>query len=69
MPRDVFDIDPAAEEERKSRLAYTAAVMRRPRCDVCSQPITTETYTKLGGALYCECCVKANTYYTDDLEV
>lgn len=68
MPRDVFDIDPAAEEARKSRLSYTAAVMRRPRCEVCRQPITTEFYTKLDGKLYCEWCVKKNTHYTDDLE-
>ena len=60
------------EQERSRDLAYTARLMRRPRCHCCGAHILTETYLDLSDfgikAYACEKCVENNTHYTDEME-
>lgn len=60
------------EQERSRDLAYTARLMRRPRCHCCDEHILTETYLDLSDfgikAYVCEKCVENNTHYTYELE-
>ena len=53
-------------------LAYTAKVMRRPRCVCCNEPILSETYLDLSpfglDGVVCERCVDRHTHDTDDLD-
>lgn len=63
--------DPAVQEESR-QLAYTAKMMKKPRCVCCGERIWTEECLDLepfGIKGYsCERCVKSNTKYSDDLE-
>ena len=66
---DCYEADRQAEAQD---LAYTAMVMRRPRCERCEKPILSETYLDLSpfglNGLVCERCVNANTHATCDLD-
>ena len=52
--------------------AYTAKLMKRPKCACCGLPIISETYLDLSDfgleGFACERCVEHNTYDTEDLE-
>ena len=53
-------------------LAYTARIMRRPRCQCCGGHILSENYLDLSpfglSGVACERCVDQNTYATVDLD-
>lgn len=60
------------EQERQRDLAYTAQMMRRPRCHCCDQRIFTETYLSLQefgiNGYVCEKCIESNTHYTYEMD-
>lgn len=64
--------DPAIQEAARS-LRYTAMVMRRPRCECCGLPVTTDQYLDLEPfglkGIACERCRDGNSHWTDTLEV
>jgi hypothetical protein len=66
---DCYEAD---RQEEARDLAYTARIMRRPRCERCDTPILSESYLDLSAfglnGLACERCVNANTHATCDLE-
>ena len=66
---DCYDVDRQAEA---MDLAYTARIMRRPRCRRCENPLQGDTYLKLHAigtdAFLCQTCVEEMTGYIDDLE-
>ena len=72
MLRDIPDCYEADRQEEARQLAYTAKVMRRPRCECCQKPLLGETYLDLEPfglrGFACERCVAAHTRYVDDLE-
>lgn len=63
--------DPICQEAARS-LAYTARVMRRPRCVCCDLPITTEQYLDLEPfglkGLACDRCRDDHSHWTDTLD-
>lgn len=63
--------DPAVQAA-SCALAYTARVMRRPRCVCCDEPVTTELYLDLEPfglkGIACERCRDRNSRWTDDME-
>ena len=61
--------DPIAQEDRR-QVEYDAKCEVFPRCDECGGSLYPhDTYTELGGKLYCEKCVSDNTRLVDNLEV
>jgi len=66
---DCYEADRQAEARE---LAYTAQIMRRPRCACCGRPLMGDTYLDLeefGIKDYaCERCVEKHTCYIGDLE-
>lgn len=71
MARLLDPTDPADDFQLRD-LAYTARVMRRPRCVRCEEPIMTDTYLDLEvfglNGCACERCVDANTHDIENLE-
>lgn len=65
-----METEPWMQEERR-QLAYTARLLRKPRCACCNNHIASEQCLDLENAglagYICERCIKANTVYTDDL--
>ena len=53
-------------------LAYTAKIMRRPRCECCNEPLTTENFLDLSdfgiNGVVCEKCVERNMRPVTDLD-
>jgi hypothetical protein len=53
-------------------LAYTAKIMRRPRCECCNEPLTTDNFLDLSdfglNGLVCEKCVDRNMRPVADLD-
>ena len=66
---DCYEADVQAEARE---LAYTARIMRRPRCERCGVPLIGDTYVDLGPfglkGYACERCVTKCTYNVEDLE-
>lgn len=61
--------DPAVQENRR-QAEYDAKCAAFHRCAECGGSLYPhDTYTELGGKLYCEKCVSDNTHSVDDLEV
>ena len=71
MARLLNPAEPADDFQLRD-LAYTARVMRRPRCVCCEEPILSETYLDLSAfglnEVVCERCVDKHTHDTDDLD-
>lgn len=63
--------DPAVQEAANA-LAYTARVLRLPRCIACGSPILTEKYLDLEPfgikGLGCEACMDKHSHWTDQWE-
>ena len=72
MLRDIPDCYEADRQEEARQLAYTAKIMRRPRCQRCEKPLMGETYLDLEPfglrGFVCERCVDVNTHDIGDLE-
>lgn len=61
--------DPAAQEDRR-QAEHDAKCEAFPRCDECGGSLYPhDTYTEIGGHLYCEKCISDNTHLVDNLEV
>lgn len=61
--------DPVTQEVRR-QAEYDTKCEAFPRCDECGGSLYPhDTYTELGGKLYCGKCVHLNTHSTDGLEV
>ena len=71
MARLLNPAEPADDFQLRD-LAYTARVMRRPRCVCCEEPILSETYLDLSNfgldGVACERCVDQHTCNTGDLD-
>ena len=63
--------DPSDMEDARD-FRYTTRVMRRPRCEVCGEHLTTDEYldlTPLGiNGVLCEDCINDNRQLTSDLD-
>ena len=72
MLRNIPDCYEADRQAEARELAYTARIMRRPRCVCCEEPLMGEIYVDLEpfglNGYACERCIKASTRYIDDLE-
>lgn len=66
---ECYEADRQAEARE---LAWTARVMKRPRCERCGKPLTGETYLDLEpfglNGCACERCVSHNTRDIGDLD-
>lgn len=61
--------DPATCEELR-QAKWDAKCEAFPRCAECGDSLLPhETYTELGGRLYCPDCVRSATHLTENLEV
>lgn len=61
--------DPAVQEDRR-QAEYDAECEAFPHCDECGGSLYPhDTYTEIGGHLYCEKCIRLNTHLVDNLEV
>lgn len=60
-------------DEARNDLAYTARLMRKPKCLCCDQHIASEQCLSLRdvglNGYLCQRCIDAHTVYTDELEV
>lgn len=61
--------DPAVQEDRRQG-EYDTTSEAFPHCDECDGSLYPyDTYTEIGGKLYCEKCISNNTHLVDNLEV
>ena len=59
----------AAVQEGQRQAEFDAKCEAFPHCDECGGSLYPyDTYTELGGRLYCERCVSRGTRLTDNLE-
>jgi hypothetical protein len=69
---DVPDCYEADREFERMDLAYTAKIMRRPRCECCNEPLTTDNFLDLSdfglNGVVCEKCVDRNMRPVADLD-
>lgn len=64
---DCYEADRQAEALEAE---YARKCEAFPHCYECGESLyTCDTYTELGGQLYCEKCVSRNTHAVCDLEV
>lgn len=60
----------AVTREERQQAEYDAKCEAFPHCDECGGSLYPyDTYTEIGGQLYCERCVSRGTRLIDDLEV
>ena len=67
---DCYEAD---HQEARRDLAYTARIMRRPRCACCGDHILSDTYLDLSpfgiaDGVACERCIDRHTAATCDLD-
>lgn len=61
--------DPVIQEEQR-QAEWDAKCEAFPHCDECGGSLYPhDTYTEIGGHLYCEKCISNNTHLVDNLEV
>lgn len=61
--------DPAVQEDAR-QAAWDAKCDAFPRCEECGGSLYPhDTYTEIGGKLYCEECIRQHTHSVDNLEV
>ena len=61
--------DPSDQEGRRQE-GYDEKCEAFPHCEECNGSLYPhETYTEIGGHLYCEKCISQNTHFVDNLEV